>query len=133
MEENQRTRNRAVVVYDIATGERMKFDSVTMASGVVGCSVSWLTHVLRSRMHVNSYVVAYIEDEAKAVEKLRNHQSRGDFKRTIRRSMTPKGTVALRIDDRTVIYVKPDQANEAFAEEYRKRLLGEKPRRGGWS
>lgn len=133
MEEKRKSRNRRVVVYDIATGERTEYQSVTMAAGAVGCNISWLNQVLKSRMHVNGFIVAYIEDEAKAIEKLRNNQSRGEFKRTVRRTTAPKGTVPLRIDDRTVIYVSPDQASESFAEKYRKKLQGDKPRRGGWS
>lgn len=132
MEEKRKTRNRRVVAYDIATGERVEYQSATMAAGAVGCNVSWLNQVLRSRMHINGYVVGYLEDEAKALGKLRNYQSRGDYARSPRRA-THNGKVPLRIDARTVIYVNPEQANEAYAERYRKMLSGDKPGRGGVS
>ncbi len=119
--------SRHVVMYDIATGTRSEQPSITKAAAKVGCSPSWLGVTMRSTMHFGNYIVAYVEDEAKAKERLHQYQSRGDFARIFRKPNTKK-KVALRIDARTIIYVEPKNANEEYAEQYRQKIK-EGPRR----
>ena len=112
--------SRRCVIYDISTGTRGEQPSISKAAAKIGCSISHLGQVLRGGMNINGYVVAYIEDEQKALVKLRALQARGDGKKLTKRR-NEKKLVPLRIDSRTVIYVQPEKATESYAEEMRQR------------
>ena len=122
--------SRRCVIYDIATGNRSEAPSITKAAAKIGCSTSFLGQIIRAGMNTNGYVVAYIEDEQKAIVKLRALQARGDYKRPQKRSREEK-LVPLRIDSRTTIYVKPENATEAYAEQWRQRYYECNPRKRG--
>lgn len=114
--------SRRCVIYDIATGTRSETPSITKAAAKIGCSTSFLGQIIRAGMNTNGYVVAYIEDEQKALIKLRalQEQRRNEEK-----------LVPLRIDSRTTIYVKPENATEAYAEQWRQRYYECNPRKKG--
>ena len=109
--------SRRVVVYDIATGNRMEFPSVIKASAKVGACPSRFGEVLRSGMLINCYVCAYIEDEEKAIVKLANCQARGEYVKPQRKRS--EKLVSLRIDPKTVIMVTPDKATAEYAAQWK--------------
>ncbi len=113
--------SRTVVVYDIATGMRTEYKSVTQAAAAVGMCQSWFGQILRSSMHANGFICAYIEDEAKAIEKLRNYQSRREFSKVSTRE--PKGKmVTLMVKKGLWIQVREEDATPEYAEQYLQRL-----------
>ena len=113
--------SRTVVVYKIATGERYEYKSVTQAAAAVEMCQSWFGQVLRSSMHANGYICAYIEDEAKAIEKLRNYQSRREFSKSSTRDQKGK-RVMLMVKKGLWIQVKEEDATPEYAEQYLRRL-----------
>jgi hypothetical protein len=122
--------SRRCVIYDIETGTRSETPSITKAAAKIGCSTSFLGKIIRAGMNTNGYVVAYIEDEQKALVKLRALQAKGDYKPRKQRRREEK-LVPLRIDSRTTIYVKPENATEAYAEQWRQRYYECNPRKKG--
>ena len=112
--------SRRCVIYDIATGTRSETHSITKAAAKIGCSTSFLGQIIMAGMNTNGFVVTYIEDEQKAIVKLRALQAKGDYKPRKQRKREEK-LVPLRIDARTVIYVTPDKATPEYAEQWRQR------------
>ena len=117
--------SRPVVVYKIATGDRREYKSVTQAAAAVQMCQSWFGQVLRSSMHANGFICAYVEDEDKAIEKLRNYQSRGEYEKptTIFCSEKPKKKmVMLMVKKGLWIQVPEENATPEYAERYLHRL-----------
>lgn len=104
--------------------------TTTKAAAKIGCSTSFLGQIIRAGMNTNGYVVAYIEDEQKALIKLRALQAQGDYKPRKQRRNEEK-LVPLLIDSRTTIYVRPENATEAYAEQWRQRYYECNPRKRG--
>lgn len=115
--------SRRCVIYDIATGTRSETPSITKAAAKIGCSTSFLGQIIRAGMNTNGFVVTYIEDEQKALVKLRALQAKGDYKPRKHRKREEK-LVPLRIDIRTVIFVTPDKATPEYAQHYINKLKG---------
>lgn len=111
--------SRRVVIFEIATGKRSEAPSVTKAAAKIGCSTSFLGQIIKAGMNTNGYVAAYIEDEEKALVKLRALQAKGDYKP--KRRAEKEKLVPLRIDRKTVIYVTEDKANDEYAEQWKQR------------
>ena len=111
---------KGCVIYDIATGKSIEAPNITRAAVIIGYSKSNTTRAVNSSMHIGDWVVAFADDEEKAVVKLRSLQNLGYYARADRRTKHNQ-LVPMRIDARTVIYVKPEEATEAFAEQWKER------------
>lgn len=115
--------SRRCVIYDIETGQRSEAPSITKAAAKIGCSTSFLGQIIRAGMNTNGFVVTYIEDEQKALVKLRALQAKGDYKPRKQRKREEK-LVPLRIDSRTIIFVTPDKATPEYAKQYLNKIKG---------
>lgn len=114
---------RAVVGYNLTTGERHEWPSVKTAAEGCGMQASWFTVLLKQKRTTNGWLCAYADDEKSILGKLEYHMRSGKYAvNTNAKGKGLKGKVALRIDSRTVIYVTPDKATPEYADEYRKWL-----------
>ena len=114
---------RAVVGVNLTTGQRVKWQSVRMAADAVGFDPSWFTHLLKENRPANGWLCAYEDEEDKMKDRLDWCKRSGKYaKIKPNAAKSTKGKVALRIDSRTVIYVKPENATPEYAEEYRQRI-----------
>lgn len=116
---------RNVIGYNIKTGERREWKSLNAAAEEIGTSYSYLSHLIHGKAAVmREWVIAYPENEADAVSLYENggkkERGRKQSERIIK--APNKGLVPLRIKDKLVIWVKPEQATREYAEEYLKIL-----------
>lgn len=116
------THPAAVTVVDLATGTTRTYRSATAASVKMGISNTQVLKMLRQRsMYLHWYVYPKGEDAANRaavaamMERYRKEGPIGNTKRS------GDGLVSLRIDDKTVIMVKPEKATPEYAEKWRKR------------
>lgn len=109
--------SRNCVCFEIATGRRREFKSISQMAAFIGCANTTCGRVMKSGLHTGDYIIAYIEDEDKAVVKLRTFQEKQNFKAKTK----GRKEVPLRIDARTVIYVTPDKATPEYAEQWKAR------------
>lgn len=140
---------KEVVGFNLETGERMKFGSVTdAAEHIVRTRASAnIAHLVNKRPHHSGWLLvdAVREDELKGfvetwrmrwAKEWRKYKYRNCGARGLRK---PK-KVALRVDAKTVIMVTPDKATEEYAAQWRARhdyftttvqhSTGKKPRKG---
>lgn len=122
-----RWNSRRCVCFEITTGKRHEFASMQKMAAFIGCDPRAIHGVIHASMHTSSHVVALVEDEKKAVEKLRFFRQQYNIKKKTEK----KTEVPLRIDSRTVIYVTPDKATEEYAEQWRQRYYECNPRKRG--
>lgn len=116
---------RNVIGYNIETGERREWKSLNVAAEDIGTTYSYLAHLTHDRASiVKGWAVSYPEFEADAVSLYENGgKKERDYRRSKRMAKAPnKNLVPLRIKDKLVIWVKPEQATEEYAEEYLKML-----------
>lgn len=100
----------------MATGEHYVWDTMTEAAECIGTNSQYLAVKVREHKPIHGWCVAHDEHTAKMM-----YECGGQIHAA---SEAPKGKlVQLRIDSRTVIWVKPHEANEMFAESYRDKLL----------
>lgn len=109
--------SRRCVCYEIATGCRREFKSIRQMAAFIGCANTTCGMVMKSGLHTGDYIIAYIEDEQKAIVKLRTFQEKQNFKAR----KTKRKEVPLRIDARTVIYVTPDKATPEYAQKWKEK------------
>ena len=116
---------RPVVGINLTTGERVEFPSVNQAADQVGMNPSWFTTLMRQKRPANDYICAYADDQRWLDEKAEYLMRTGRYERkSPKKGKNNKGLVQLRIDSRTVIYVKPSEATLEYAESYRKQMKG---------
>ena len=116
---------RNVIGYNIETGERREWRSLSVAAEEIGATYSYLAHLTHDKASiVKGWAVAYPEYEADAVSLYENGgRKERDCRRSKRMVKAPnKGTVPLVLKNKTVIWVKPEQATKEFAENYLKML-----------
>lgn len=106
-----------LVGYCLATGERRIWSNATQAASDLATHSQYLIQVVRAKRPFKGWCIADIEDEATA--KLM-YDTGGKVKLAADK---PKGRlVQLRIDSHTVIWVRPEEANEKFAASYKQKL-----------
>jgi hypothetical protein len=115
------------VAYRLSDGKRIQADTIAALAAKMGISSNTIANAAR-RNHVygHEWFVCHLADEAKLKAELDHwlkwyEGQRGKCK-ACKTSQTDR--VALRIDSKTVIMVKPENANERYAEEYRKKMYG---------
>lgn len=117
---------RKVVGYNLETGERRMWGTMSACAETIGTSVSYILIVIKNDRPLKGWCLAYEEREQKAIDLYeRGGQPRNKpTKRTPLRKPAKcnKGLVSLRIDSHTVIWVKPEDATEEYAEQYREML-----------
>ena len=128
-------RRTPVVAYHLEDGQRLQADSITELAGKIGVVNGSAIGIAMRANHVFSHewFVCKPEEEGKLrceLDKwIKWHAEQRGRRRKKESGESAPSRVPLRIDARTVIYVKPENANERYAEQYRKRV--EKSRRCG--
>lgn len=110
--------SRACVCYNIFTCKRKEFKSISALAAYIEKSTANTGKIMRSGMHTGDWIVAYLEDEKKAIEKLRVFQRKEKFKLKSSRS---EKLVSLRIDAKTTILVTEDKATPEYAAKWKER------------
>lgn len=121
-------RRTPAVAYRLSDGRRFQADSLTALAAKMGVTnTGGINIAARTRhIYVHEWFICHLKDEKNLKAEIEHWMKwyagqRGKCKTN---GDAPKPErVPLRIDSRTIIYVKPENANERYAEEYRQRLL----------
>lgn len=105
---------RQVHGYRLSDGEHRVWQSMTDCGASIGRTPQNVSFGIKNGTPVNGWCLAERADVAASM-----YENGGNATEPKRRSGKK---VPLRIDSRTVIYVDSNEANEKFAEYYRKRL-----------
>lgn len=120
--------SKPLVVYDLETGKWSNYKSISLAArSLVMANTTLLIALRQQKPAKQRWLVAYKDEEARLEQSIAYHQEHYDSHvRRISGKPSKGKKVPLRIDNRTVIYVAPENATEEYAEKYRQRLADDK-------
>ena len=101
--------------YNLATGEHRVWRTMGEAAAEIGTKSQYLTAIIRKKKPFKGWCIAADEATAKLM-----YDTGGKVK--LAADKPDVKLVQLRIDSHTVIWVRPEEANEKFAQKYRRKL-----------